>query len=296
MANTRFFLDERCAKSGNPGVLKVAIAHKKRTALISLDAKIFPNQWDRKKLRVVNHPDQLLMNVYINTVKQQIDSCILSLAKDGKLVSMGVSEIKSYIEDCLHPERLEAKEDAERKAKSFSTRFLKFADSKKPSTRGVYMQTYRRLIAFDGDHLEQLRFEDITKDWLVAFDNFMAQTAPSRNARNIHLRNICPVFNEAIVHEITMLYPFRCFNIRSEETIKRNLKVEELCTLFDFPAVEHARKYINIFKLQFMLIGINTVDLCNLKEVEDGDFRAHDELFILKHYGITDNFVIPFIK
>ena len=131
---------------GKPGVLKVAIAHKRRTALISLDVKIMPNQWDKKKLRVYNHPDRLQMNVYITTVKQQIDSSLLSLANEGNLDSMSVSEIKTFIEDRLHPERLESKRIAERKANSFVTRFLKFAESKKSSTRGVYMQTYRRLV------------------------------------------------------------------------------------------------------------------------------------------------------
>ena len=275
MANTRFFLDERNAKSGNPSVLKVAIAHKKQTALISLDAKIFPNQWDRMKLRVVNHPDQLLMNVYISTVKQQIDSFILTLANDGKLSSMNVSEIKSFIEDRLHPERLEAKEESKRKAKSFKTRFLKFADSKKPSTRGVYMQTYNRLVAFAGEQLEKLRFEDITKEWLTKFETFMAQTAPSKNARNIHLRNIRAVFNEAIDDEITTFYPFRRFKIRAVPTRKRSLKLQELRTLFNFHAEPFMQYYLDIFKLNFMLIGINMVDLCRLKEIVDGRITFH---------------------
>ena len=79
MANTRFYLDERNSKGLKPSVLKVVIAHKGKSALVSLDAKIIPNQWDGKKSRVINHPDQMLMNVYISNVKQQIDTMILSL-------------------------------------------------------------------------------------------------------------------------------------------------------------------------------------------------------------------------
>ncbi len=268
MANTRFFLDERKASSGKPGVLKVAIAHMRRTALISLDVKIFPNQWDKKKLRVVNHPDRLQMNVYITTIKQQIDSSLLTLANEGRLMSMSVSEIKTFIDDRLHPERLEAKQAAKRKANSFVSRFLRFADSKKPSTRGVYMQTYRRLVAFESDHLEELRFEDLTGEWLTRFDSFMAQTAPSKNARNIHLRNIRTVFNEAIDDEVTTFYPFRRFKIRAVPTKKRSLKLKELRTLFNFPAEKFMQYYIDLFKLDFMLIGINMVDLCRLKKIE----------------------------
>ena len=269
MANTRFYFYERRASEDKPGLLKVAIAHKGVTSLISLGVKLFPNQWDSKKLRVVNHPDQMLLNVHISNIKQKIDTLILSLANEGRLKSMKPAELRGYIDDHLHPERIEAKQEADRKQRSFAYRFLKFAESKKKSTCGVYMQTYKRMVAFEGKHLEELSFEDITKEWLTKFENFMAQTA-SKNARNIHLRNIRAVFNEAIDDEITSFYPFRRFKIRPVATLKRNLKVDELRTLFSFPAEQHALYYIDIFKLMFTLIGINTVDLCNLKEIVDG--------------------------
>ena len=270
MANTRFYLDVRRASQERPGLLKVAIAHKGVTALFSLDVKLFANQWDCKKQRVVNHPDQQLMNVHITSVKQQIDRIVLSLADDGRLGSMTTTELKSHIDDQLHPERLEAKKAAEVKANSFAYRFTRFAESKSKSTCGVYTQTYRRMLAFVGDKLEKLRFEDVTKEWLKNFDKFMAQTAPSQNARNIHLRNIRAVFNDAIDDGITTCYPFRHVPIRPVATPKRNLKVDELRMLFSYPAEEHALYYIDIFKLMFMLIGINMVDLCHLKEVENG--------------------------
>ena len=270
MASTRFYLDERKTKANKPCVLKVAIAHHGVTALISLDVKVLPKQWDGKKMRVINHPDELLMNLHITHVKQQIDTAILSLTNDGCLDTMKASEVKAHVLDKLNPERVEERESEELKATSFAVRFLKFANSKKSSTKGVYMQTYRRIVAFDGDHLDSLRFEDITKDWLARFDLFMSQTAPSKNARNIHLRNIRAVFNEAIDDEITTFYPFRRFKIRAVPTRKRSLKVQELRTLFNFPAEPFMQYYIDIFKLNFMLIGINMVDLCRLKEIVDG--------------------------
>ncbi len=41
MAYTRFFLDKRNAQDGKPCVLKIVIVYKTKTALISLDAKLF---------------------------------------------------------------------------------------------------------------------------------------------------------------------------------------------------------------------------------------------------------------
>ena len=96
MANTRF------------KVLKIAIAHKGQSVLISLSVKLLPNQWDKKKQRVINHNDQMLVNVYISNVKQQVDTMLLSLANEGRLGSMQPAEIKSYIEAQLNPEKAEA--------------------------------------------------------------------------------------------------------------------------------------------------------------------------------------------
>ena len=270
MAKAKFFLDTRRKAQGTPCVLKVAIGHFNKTAYISLETRILPEQWDGVHSKVINHPEERLLNIYIAGVMQQVERTIFLLADSGKLLAMTANEIKLEVERRITPEKVAEMEAADKRKKLFEVQFLKFADSKKPSTRNVYMQTYNRLQAYLGNKLKKLAFEDITKEWLTAFENFLAETAPSKNARNIHLRNIRAVFNEAIDNEITSFYPFRRFKIRSVATVKRNLKVEELRTLFDFPAEEHARKYIDIFKLQFMLIGINTVDLCNLKEVEDG--------------------------
>ena len=270
MANTRFYLDERKSNGDKPAILKIAIAQKGHSAFISLNAKILPSQWDSKKMRVVNHPEQMLMNVYINGIKQHVDRMILSLANDGTLSSMSATDIKAYISSQLYPEKAQAKEEAERRKKLFATRFLAFADSKKKSTREVYMHTYKRMEAFVGDKLQKLCFEDITKEWLTKFDVFMSTTSPSKNSRNIHLRNIRAVFNEALDDGITTFYPFRRFKIRPVATPKRNLKVKDLRLLWNYPCEPHANNYLDIFKLMFMLIGINCIDLCNLKEIRDG--------------------------
>ena len=270
MANTRFYLDARGAKSDTARVLKIAIAHKGQSVLVSLSVKLLPNQWDKKKQRVINHNDQMLVNVYISNVKQQVDTILLSLANDGRLGTMQPAEIKSYIDAQLNPEKAEAKEEEKRKANLFANRFLKFAESKAKSTRNIYMHTYKRMVAFVGEsELHQLTFEDITKEWILKFENFLAITSPSQNARNIHKRNIRAVFNEAIDDEITTNYPFRKLKIRPVATKKRNLKVEDLRTLFNYSCEAHAVKYLDTFKLMFMLIGINAIDLCNLKGIDN---------------------------
>ena len=277
MATSRFYFDPRRVKAGTPAVLRIAIAHQHKTTYVTLETKLLPNQWDSKKEKVVNHPEAMRLNVYINGVKTIVDRTLIALADSGKLASMSVIDIRSAVEERLNPDATEAKREKKRKENLFATRFLKFADSKKESTRGIYMHTYNRMIAYVGEKvLQKLAFEDITKEWLMKFDVFMMQTAPSKNSRNIHMRNIRAVFNEAIDDEITTFYPFRRLKIRPVATKKRNLKVDDMRTLFNYPCEPHAVKYLDMFKLMFMLIGINSIDLCHLKEIDsDGRVTYH---------------------
>lgn len=149
---------------------------------------------------------------------------------------------------------------------TFISYYESFVDGKtNKGTRGVYTHTLSRMRAFDPD-VDSLKFEDIDLTWLTNFERFLARTA-SKNARNIHLRNIRAVFNNAIDNDITTVYPFRRFKIRPEATRKRSLSVEDLRRLFDYPVEPYAEIYRDCFKLIFMLIGINAVDLYGLTEV-----------------------------
>lgn len=184
---------------------------------------------------------------------------MLAISHDINLIKITASSLKKLIETRLNPDKSSANPH------SFNTTFHEFMRMKSNSTKGVYEQTLARLNAFCD--IADLDFADITVEWLNRFDNFLAKTAPSKNARNIHFRNIRAVFNYAMDNEYTDYYPFRRFKIRPEATRKRSLTVEELRILFDYPVEEYAEIYRDMFKLIFMLIGINIVDLHGLKVI-----------------------------
>lgn len=148
---------------------------------------------------------------------------------------------------------------------SFYKHFLEFYNSKSGGTAKIYKQTLNLLHAFEPD-IAKRTFEEIDLRWLTRFEAFCAQTQV-KNSRNIHLRNIRAVFNNAIDYELTSCYPFRRFKIRAEPTRKRSLSIDELRTLFNMTPDTYAQIYLDAFKLTFMLIGINPVDLYNLTEI-----------------------------
>lgn len=270
MASIKFYFDDRRAKPDKPVILKLAVAHKSKTSYVSLDIKLLPSQWDERGCKVKNHPDKVAYNAFISDERRKAEAALAELAKNGSLATMSIFELRDHIKETLHPTKTE-EPDQEVPVSLFLPRFLTFIAPKKESTKEIYEHTLNRIKAHIGEEgLKNLKFEDITLDWLNEFNAFMAKTSPSPNARNVHFRNLRAVFNNAIENEVTTHYPFRKFKIKAVETAKRSLTVEELRRLFFFPCEEHQVKYLDMFKLMFYLMGVNMIDLAKLTEINNG--------------------------
>lgn len=145
----------------------------------------------------------------------------------------------------------------------FVARFKNFGGSRTAErTREIYATTLKKILEYDKES-PSLSFEQITKEWLTGFDAYLQKKGLVKNSRNIHLRNIRAVFNDAIDNEITNHYPLRKFNISPEETAKRSLSINEIRKLFSCRVEKWQQRYLDYFKLTFFLIGINPVDLCS---------------------------------
>ena len=284
MANTKLYLDTRSTKSGQLAALKLIVRHANTTSMLPLNIKLMEKQWDDKGQKVRLHPQALTLNVYIHSVQQRLETFILELISSHRLRGMKAQDIrdefvKSETQASNKTENdgnEESKEqmDAEYENDSlFCVRFRKYVSVRKASTAETYEHTLNRIVAWLGkDVADKLKFDDITVDWLNGFNAFLSKTSKSVNGRSIHFRNIRALYNDAIDNNIVPLssYPFRKFKIKRKETVKRSLTVEELRQLFFFPCQSHQQKYVDMFKLSFMLMGVNMIDLANLKEIEKG--------------------------
>lgn len=214
-----------------------------------------------------------------NALSQSPERKNLGLAKTLDEYRMKLTAVKLRLSE--HPDRqldiatlrdtvrssvLGAGGNDEQPAGSFVAHFNDFVRHKHTEgTRGVYRHTLSKIRTFDPG-IDEKDFSDIDLKWLMRFEDFCALTA-CKNARNIHLRNIRAVFNSALDEEITTFYPFRRFKIRPEATRKRALTPEQLRTLLSCEVEPYCEVYRDMFKLIFLLIGINAVDLYNLKGI-----------------------------
>lgn len=264
MATISFYLDTRATGWDKPAPLKISIRHRNKATFIPTGISLLPEQWDDVTRKVVNHPNRMTYNNALARRILDVESEVLRLSEQGILSFMKMAELRAAIMQMLDPQ---PEIDT---TKLFVARFRRFIERKdNERTREIYEATLSRIYAYD-KRCELLTFEDVDKAWLTQFDKFLARTSPSVNARSIHLRNIRAVFNDAIDDEITHHYPFRKFKIKRAPTAKRSLSVEALRELFDYPVEEHQRKYLDMFKLSFFLIGINIGDLCKLKRINGG--------------------------
>lgn len=147
-----------------------------------------------------------------------------------------------------------------RKTKTLCSYIEDFAATKqREGTRALYLLTARKVADYD----PKATFSSVTKDWLDRWTRFNAHM--SVNGFAIHLRNLRTVFNWAIDNEVTDLYPFRRYKIKTEKVAINNISINELRQLRDYPVEPWQEIYRDFFMLTFYLCGVNPVDLLNLR-------------------------------
>lgn len=204
-----------------------------------------------------------------NTYNIKMEDLKLQLMETGR-ANISITTIKDLIKDAIFGKVEKVEEKKEEKIGSFLPHFNKFAESRQAKrTQEIYKATIARMKAYS-KNLSELDFEDITVEWLRAFDEFLAKTSPKKNARNIHFRNIRAVMKDAFKADMTAAHPFDRFNITAEPTRKRSFSTETIRKIFNAKVEPWQQKYLDFFKLTFMLIGINVIDLCNATEINNG--------------------------
>ena len=254
MAKVNFFHDTRSGANQFP--LKLRIAHKGKTALVSIDVKVSPEQWNGKE--IIDHEDADKLNEYIKTKKALAESAIMKFGLTNNLDKLSANDIKTIVET-----------NGETSTKSLGHNFVKYyrkriEKKKKNNTKISYEAALKKMMEYDS-LLEYKTFEDIDEAYIRKLDEAWNNQGIKANSRAVYFRNIRSVINDAIDDNLTTCYPFRKFSIKKEPTKKRNLSVDELRMLRDYPIVnEFQKKYRDIFMLCFYLRGINAVDLFKL--------------------------------
>ena len=246
-----------------------------KTAFHGLGVYVLPSEFDKETgtVRTVDRrrkADFARYNLLIQAELTRARNLLLSLQLAGKAGSILPARFKALF----------AAGETDGEGGTFTGFFRSFIERKTGRTREIYQSTLDKIVRLHG---EEVPFDAVNHAWLEAFDRSMRtsdicngrgevlRTGLTTNARAIHLRNIRAVFNKAIDEEVIglELYPFRRFKIEKERTRKRAVSLAQLRALFDYPCETAAEEWaVDVARLIFYLIGINTVDLFNLEEYD----------------------------
>lgn len=258
----RLRMDRRRSARRKDGTFPIVInvPHGTHAVLINTDISLPPETWDdRTQLytgpgaqRVNNTLTALLGGVQRRAVELRATGRWAKLrtpadiraALSGNAAVIGTTDVVGYMQ-----------------------RHMQTID--RPKTRLTYANTLDHLRRYtDGAWLD---FDDLTPKWLRDFSDWLRRHERlAVNSVAIHLRNLRTVVNRAIDDEITSVYGFRRFSIRTEATPHRALSPDRLRRLLAAPVIATEEEYRDIFLLGFLLLGINLADLSRLRAVEDG--------------------------
>ena len=252
MAQTTLKLDTRRALQNGTYPVKISVGYGTRLYL-STGISVLPTHWEEggEKSRVVGRKDSRTLNAALSAQVTRVSGRMLRLRESGRLGSLSQERLRLLLE----AEDMDGvpEEDTRLTFWEVAERCIATKDGR---TREAYQYTVRKVRDLAGDG--PLYLEDIDRVWLHGFD---ASIGGKVNSRALHLRNLRAIFNFALDEEYTDRYPFRKFKIRTEETLKKALTVEQLRRFLTMEAEPWQEEYRDMFWLMFLLRGINAVDL-----------------------------------
>ena len=193
-----------------------ALLHK-RKLYISTNVYLRPEEWDKDRAQVVNHPHAPALNAMLYEKIIELQSVEIAYWKQG--ISPSLLDIKKAVKGHV----------------TVDMTFLQFAhrsvatSKRRDGTKQNIYATLHHIKTFQGD----LEIKDVNYKFIVEFEAYLRATGLKVNSVGKHLRNVRTLVNEAINQGYLPLsdYPFRKFKIQKEKPEHRVLTKKELAKL-----------------------------------------------------------------
>lgn len=268
MAKVVIKLDKRKSNAQGASPVKLYVYHE-RQMYFSTGLTATPQEWDARASQfLAKDPAARSKNAKLRDMFNRCDMLLLQLSVDGELPRLTAKALRARIEQELGVRRATSALLIDYLAKAKT--------GKAERTQRLFEWTRQRVADYDGD----IRVADITEEWVANFrDKLLGSYAP--NTVQQALAHVSRAISIAITDGLLQRNP--CSGVRKPraETRKKALSLEQLRQLRDMTfegcyakTMEYAR---DMFMLQFYLLGINVVDLYDLREVVNGrvEYKRH---------------------
>lgn len=267
MATVKIMLDTRRALNSGKYPVKLRIWHRS-AILLSTDFEAAAEEWlpTEGKYKEISAIYKA-RNVHLRSLLNKIDTLLINLEIAGRLNVTTDKELRTMCED-----ELGRKKTAE----------VLLVDYLEKAKEGKALRT-QRLFAWAQTKVNELspkiRVTDIDEAWMLKYRAHLEQSLrPNTVAQGIAW--VSRALSLAVSDGVIARNPASGIKKPKEQTRKKALSLESLRELRDMSFKSHQRglEYArDIFLLQFYLLGINVVDLCDLKEITDGriQYKRH---------------------
>ena len=254
-------LDKRRKLNNGKFPLKYKIARKSCALYISTGLALDEKEWDAKNEKVKLLTARNAINLKLGKRMVEINSAIQELQEKGKLRFLSNKKLLSLL--------TKEENDAEVKEHLFKTQLENLVRTKNNNgTLRIYESAVKTIAEFCD--YESLMLEDIDVDWIDSFVLHLKNKGNKENTVATRLRCIRTVISYARKRGKTKEDAFLNYSIKTEETVKRSLNVEQLRILHDANLSKIRSRHRDVFFLIFFLMGINLIDLSQLREISDG--------------------------
>lgn len=239
------------------GVIHLRFNHNQSHSSRSLPFKVDANQW--KDGKVVNHPQREAINIQLASFLAAAQCELLRVVNSMPTKNKTPEELRNIVCACVFKE-----ESQEPTTFQFFDVYDEFVNTHDRSgTRAVYTTTRNKLKVFD----PLMTLESVDEDWLIDFHAWLKRQHFSVNYISIQERNLQAVFNYAYRKKYTRNRPFDEWKIESEDGEVRDLTPEELRKILAYSRTIDGikKRYVDMFLLQFLLLGINSIDIHSLR-------------------------------
>ena len=263
MATSFLLLDKRRELQDHTYPVKIA-AGWGTNIYLSTGISVQLWEWDPDTSKIVDRKDAKRLNAALEIRLLRTQARMLRLREDGRLRTASTSRLRQL----LTAPDMDDVPDLE-EAPTLEEIFKQCIGTKDTEgTRRIYQCTLDKVLAYTRGRA--VHIEDIDRLWLHGFEDFVGGKV---NARAVHLRNLRAVCNFALDESYTSYYPFRKYHIRTEETRKKALTVEQVRAYAGAEiSYRNDAMHRDVFLLLFYFRGMNISDLADLTwaDVKDG--------------------------
>ncbi len=249
---------------GKLGTIYYQIIRKRIVRQLKTDYRIFINEWDKEKARIIVASANKQRCNYLISLQANIE-------RDLRQLKKSVSSLESKCRDEYTADDIIRKfRDSSHEQSFFSfmeSIILQLKRLNRQRTMETYIAALHSFLHFQGH--KDLLLEDINTDLMLEYEAYLKARGVVMNTVSFYMRILRAVYNRAVEKEmIIQCNPFKYVYTGVDKTVKRALTIEHIrrikeLDLMLYSGLDFAR---DIFLFSFYTRGMSFIDMAYLKK------------------------------